>query len=78
MRRTLVLNVAGLTPKLVGERTPNLAALASDGGQRPLSTIEPAVTFARASICSPAEAALKMCVPGASVGTEARAPSIAV
>jgi predicted AlkP superfamily pyrophosphatase or phosphodiesterase len=44
MRRTLVLNVVGLTPELVGEHTPNLAALARDGAQRPLRTIEPAVT----------------------------------
>ena len=44
MRRTLVLNVVGLTPELVGEHTPNLAALARAGAQRPLRTIEPAVT----------------------------------
>src|SRR5438045_1179065 len=30
MRRTLVLDVVGLTPRLVGEHTPNLAALARD------------------------------------------------
>jgi predicted AlkP superfamily pyrophosphatase or phosphodiesterase len=44
MRRTLVLNVVGLTPKLVGEHTPHLAALARAGALRPLRTIEPAVT----------------------------------
>jgi predicted AlkP superfamily pyrophosphatase or phosphodiesterase len=44
MRRTLVLNVVGLTPKLVGEHTPHLAALARQGALRPLRTIEPAVT----------------------------------
>jgi predicted AlkP superfamily pyrophosphatase or phosphodiesterase len=44
MRRTLVLNVVGLTPKLVGEHTPNLAKLAKEGAERPLRTIEPAVT----------------------------------
>jgi predicted AlkP superfamily pyrophosphatase or phosphodiesterase len=44
MRRTLVLNVVGLTPELVGEHTPHLAALARAGAQRPLATIEPAVT----------------------------------
>jgi predicted AlkP superfamily pyrophosphatase or phosphodiesterase len=44
MRRTLVLNVVGLTPKLVGAHTPNLAALARQGALRPLRTIEPAVT----------------------------------
>ncbi len=46
MRRTLVLNVVGLTPKLVGEHTPHLAAFARAGAQRPLRTIEPAVTCA--------------------------------
>jgi predicted AlkP superfamily pyrophosphatase or phosphodiesterase len=44
MRRTLVLNVVGLTPKLVGPHTPHLAALAREGALRPLATIEPAVT----------------------------------
>ena len=44
MRRTLVLDVVGLTPRLVGEHTPHLAALARAGAQRPLRTIEPAVT----------------------------------
>jgi predicted AlkP superfamily pyrophosphatase or phosphodiesterase len=43
MRRTLVLDVAGLTPTLVGEHTPNLAKLAKEGAQRSLRTIEPAV-----------------------------------
>jgi len=46
MRRTLVLNVVGLTPRLVGEHTPHLAALARAGALRPLRTIEPAVTCA--------------------------------
>ena len=44
MRRTVVLNVAGLTPDLLGEATPNLQALARAGGARPLQTILPAVT----------------------------------
>jgi predicted AlkP superfamily pyrophosphatase or phosphodiesterase len=44
MRRTLVLNVVGLTPKLVGAHTPHLAALSRAGALRPLRTIEPAVT----------------------------------
>src|SRR5215468_7311127 len=44
MRRTLVLNVVGLTPGLLGEHTPNLTALARQGGQRPLRTVTPAVT----------------------------------
>jgi predicted AlkP superfamily pyrophosphatase or phosphodiesterase len=44
MRRTLVLDVVGLTPKFLGDSTPNLAALARQGEARPLRTIEPAVT----------------------------------
>lgn len=44
MRRTLVLNVVGLTPELVGENTPALAALAKTGALRPLRTVLPAVT----------------------------------
>jgi predicted AlkP superfamily pyrophosphatase or phosphodiesterase len=43
MRRTLVLDVVGLTPSLV-EHAPNIKALAARGGMRPLSTITPAVT----------------------------------
>ena len=44
MNRTLVLNVVGLTPALLGEHTPALSAFAKAGAQRPLSTILPAVT----------------------------------
>lgn len=44
MKKTLVILVVGLTPDLVGEHTPNLAALAKRGGLRPLNTITPAVT----------------------------------
>ena len=44
MHRTLVLNVVGLTPELVGEHTPHLRAFAQAGAMRPLSTITPAVT----------------------------------
>lgn len=44
MRRTVVLNVVGLTPDLIGEHTPHLRALAGEGGARPLRTILPAVT----------------------------------
>ena len=44
MRPTLVLNVVGLTPALLGDATPNLSALAREGGMRPLRTIVPAVT----------------------------------
>jgi predicted AlkP superfamily pyrophosphatase or phosphodiesterase len=44
MRRTLVLDVVGLTPALIGEHTPHLAAFAKAGAQRALATITPAVT----------------------------------
>ena len=44
MYPTLVLNVVGLTLDLLGEDTPHLAKLASQGGVRPLTTITPAVT----------------------------------
>jgi predicted AlkP superfamily pyrophosphatase or phosphodiesterase len=44
MHPTLVLNVVGLAPGFIGEHTPNLAAFARRGAQRPLRTITPAVT----------------------------------
>ena len=44
MRRTMVLDVVGLTPELVGEHTPALAALAKSGAMRPIATVLPAVT----------------------------------
>ncbi len=44
MRRTLVLNVVGLTRELLGEDTPHLSHLAARGVARPLITITPAVT----------------------------------
>ncbi|MGH2610569.1 MAG: alkaline phosphatase family protein, partial [Tepidiformaceae bacterium] len=44
MRRTVVLNVVGLTPSLLGEHTPNLAAFARAGATRHLRTVFPAVT----------------------------------
>jgi predicted AlkP superfamily pyrophosphatase or phosphodiesterase len=44
MYRTVVLNVVGLTPSLIGDATPNLCALAARGGMRPLTTVLPAVT----------------------------------
>ena len=44
MRRTLVLDVVGLSPGLVGEHTPNLRAFARAGALRPLRTVTPAVT----------------------------------
>ncbi len=44
MHRTVVLNIVGLTPKLIGPSTPNLRRLASSGVMRPLQTVCPAVT----------------------------------
>ena len=44
MNRTLVLDVVGLTPALLGEHTPHLRALAARGAQRHLTTVTPAVT----------------------------------
>jgi predicted AlkP superfamily pyrophosphatase or phosphodiesterase len=41
---TLVIDVVGLTPALVGEHTPNLRRLAERGTMRPLETVNPAVT----------------------------------
>ncbi|MET0339498.1 MAG: nucleotide pyrophosphatase/phosphodiesterase family protein [Polyangiales bacterium] len=46
MKRTLVLNVVGLTPSLLGEHTPNLSRLAARGRSVPIHTITPAVTCA--------------------------------
>lgn len=43
MRQTLVLDVVGLTPKLL-PHAPRLSALAKRGAARPLRTITPAVT----------------------------------
>lgn len=43
MTPTLVLNVVGLTPALLGG-APNLQALAQQGAMRPLQTVLPAVT----------------------------------
>lgn len=44
MHATLVLDVVGLTPSLVGPNTPNLARFRDAGRLLPLTTIEPAVT----------------------------------
>jgi len=44
MHRTLVLDVVGLTPSLVGPNTPNLERFRDAGRLLPLETIEPAVT----------------------------------
>lgn len=44
MHRTVVLDVVGLTPSLVGDHTPNLKAFMERGGSRPLRETFPAVT----------------------------------
>lgn len=44
MHPTIVINVVGLTPQLIGPHTPNLARLTQQGGMRPLRTVTPAVT----------------------------------
>ena len=44
MHPTLLLNVVGLTPAMVGDDTPNLQALARDGSMAPVRAITPAVT----------------------------------
>src|SRR6187399_1154119 len=44
MRPTLVLNVVGLSPELLGEDTPHINALVQKGTLRPLVTVTPAVT----------------------------------
>src|SRR5690606_28929023 len=44
VRRTLVINVVGLTSELLGEHTPRLRAVAERGTAVPLRTITPAVT----------------------------------
>jgi predicted AlkP superfamily pyrophosphatase or phosphodiesterase len=44
LERTLVLDVVGLTPSLIGPHTPELLRFREQGGARPLRTITPAVT----------------------------------
>ncbi len=44
MHETLVLNIVGLTPRMIGPNTPNLSSLARRGGMQPLETVTPAVT----------------------------------
>jgi predicted AlkP superfamily pyrophosphatase or phosphodiesterase len=44
MRPTIVINVVGLTPRMIGAHTPALHALASAGAMRPLRASFPAVT----------------------------------
>jgi predicted AlkP superfamily pyrophosphatase or phosphodiesterase len=44
MQRTLVLNVVGLTPSLLGEHTPNLSKLRAAGAMSTIDPVMPAVT----------------------------------
>lgn len=44
MHPTVVINIVGLTPALLGPHTPLLSRFAAKGGLRPLATITPAVT----------------------------------
>jgi predicted AlkP superfamily pyrophosphatase or phosphodiesterase len=44
MRPTLVLDVVGLTPELLGENTPNISRLLARGAMRPVREVLPAVT----------------------------------
>jgi predicted AlkP superfamily pyrophosphatase or phosphodiesterase len=44
MRPVLLLDLVGLTRRLIGEHTPNLAAFAERGACAPLSSVLPAVT----------------------------------
>jgi predicted AlkP superfamily pyrophosphatase or phosphodiesterase len=44
MQPTLVINVVGLTPALIGARTPNIQRFVNKGVLRPLRTVTPAVT----------------------------------
>jgi len=45
MKPVLVLDVVGLTPRQVGERTPHLAALARRGCMAPMDAVLPALTL---------------------------------
>lgn len=44
MHPTVVINVVGLTPALLGPHTPKLSRFAESGCRRPLRTVTPAVT----------------------------------
>jgi predicted AlkP superfamily pyrophosphatase or phosphodiesterase len=44
MQPTVVINVVGLTPRMLGPDAPNLTRLAARGGMRALGTVTPAVT----------------------------------
>lgn len=44
MHPTLLLNIVGLTPSLLGSDTPNLSALVREGTMAPIRAVTPAVT----------------------------------
>jgi predicted AlkP superfamily pyrophosphatase or phosphodiesterase len=44
MQPTVVINVVGVTPRMVGRETPNLLRLSQRGGMRNLGAVTPAVT----------------------------------
>jgi predicted AlkP superfamily pyrophosphatase or phosphodiesterase len=44
MQSTIVIDVVGLTPRMLGPDAPNLGRLAAQGGMRPIDAVTPAVT----------------------------------
>lgn len=44
MHPTIVINVVGLTPRMIGDDTPTLQRLAASGAMREVATVVPAVT----------------------------------
>jgi len=44
VHKTVVINIVGLTPRMVGDHTPNILSFARQGRQLPIRTILPAVT----------------------------------
>jgi predicted AlkP superfamily pyrophosphatase or phosphodiesterase len=44
MKSVLLVDIVGLTPRLLSERTPNLLALGKTGAMAPMTTVLPAVT----------------------------------
>src|SRR5258706_11604899 len=44
MKSVLLVDIVGLTPRLLSERTPNLLALGKSGAMAPMTTVLPAVT----------------------------------
>src|SRR5258706_11731229 len=57
MRKTVVINVVGLTPRLLGSATPRLRAFAEQGKQATIDAALPAVT------CSMQATFLTRCYP---------------